>query len=44
MRKSILATPSAPAAEPTSEPWLDLDQIAHIEITSEDANHPIETP
>ena len=41
MRKSIV-TPENTRAVPAEGPWLDLEKIAHVEITSEDANFPIE--
>ena len=42
MRKRLIGTdlPEAPAAAPG---WLDLDLLAQVEITSEDADHPIES-
>ena len=45
MRKSVLnvnSTTKATAASTGNEPWLDLDLIATIEITSEDPQFPIE--
>jgi hypothetical protein len=41
MRKSVIPSASAATAS-TYEHWLDLDTIARVEITSEDANLPIE--
>jgi hypothetical protein len=41
MRKRIIR-PTAPAAPPTAQSWLDVEQIAQVEITSEDSSHPIE--
>ena len=41
MRKSVIPSASAATAS-TYEHWLDLDAIARVEITSEDANLPIE--
>ncbi len=42
MRKSIVSQPTAPASSPSSGQWLDLAQIASVEISSEDAQHPFE--
>jgi hypothetical protein len=42
MRKRII--PSVPKdTPPSSEDWLDLERLAQVEITSEDAAHPIES-
>ncbi|HXC95246.1 MAG TPA: hypothetical protein VNU92_06065 [Edaphobacter sp.] len=41
MRKSIV-TPENTRAVPAGGQWFDLEQIAHVEITSEDSNFPIE--
>lgn len=41
MRKSIINA-TRPATVLTNEQWLDLEQIAQVEITSETAEHPIE--
>jgi Anaphase-promoting complex, subunit 10 (APC10) len=41
MRKSIISTSTA-AAMPTNEQWRDLERIARVEISSEDAAFPIE--
>jgi hypothetical protein len=41
MRKRIIPTRQAEA--PDHGPWLDLDAIAEVEITSEDPEHPIES-
>src|ERR1700761_716870 len=41
MRKSIVS-PSAVAATPISDLWRDLERIARVEISSEDAAFPIE--
>jgi hypothetical protein len=42
MRKRII--PSAQKdTSPLGEDWLDLDRLAEVEITSEDAAHPIES-
>ena len=42
MRKRVIepATPSAEAADPE---WLDLEQLAQVEVTSEDTAHPVES-
>lgn len=42
MRKRIIGTAGNEAAEAGAE-WLDLDEIAEVEITSEDPDHPIES-
>lgn len=41
MRKTIIPPPSAHAAalEPA---WLDLEHLAHVEVSSEDPAHPVE--
>jgi hypothetical protein len=41
MRKHIIATESSPPG--TSEEWLDLEEIARVEVSSEDPQHPIES-
>jgi hypothetical protein len=42
MRKSILsATPSDKSGVPTGD-WLDLEELATVEMSSEDASHPFE--
>ena len=41
MRKSIVSRPTGPAPSPASGQWLDLAQIASVEISSEDAQHPL---
>lgn len=40
MQKRIV--PTARPAPAESGPWLDLEDLAEVEITSEDASHPIE--
>jgi len=40
MRKQIIER--TPKASPPEGTWLDLEQLARVEITSEAANHPIE--
>jgi hypothetical protein len=42
MRKSILSQPAADAAVPASHQWLNLQELASAEISSEDAQHPFE--
>ena len=41
MRKRVIepATPSAEAADPE---WLDVEQLARVEVTSEETSHPVE--
>jgi hypothetical protein len=41
MRKSIIAPGGQDASTP-EDSWLDLEQLARVEITSEDARYPIE--
>ncbi len=42
MRKSII--PQAPqGTSPVEENWLDVEPLAHVEVTSEHAAHPIES-
>ena len=42
MRKRIIA-PVQQEATPPDEDWLELEGLAEVEITSEDAAHPIES-
>jgi hypothetical protein len=42
MRKRIIASIQQEATPPDEE-WLELDRLAEVEITSEDAAHPIES-
>src|SRR5947209_20506166 len=42
MRKRIIQ-PQSPAGETAGQDWLDLESLAQVEITSEDAAHPIES-
>jgi hypothetical protein len=42
MRKTIVSPPKTPASASSSGQWLDLQQIASAEISSEDAQHPFE--
>jgi hypothetical protein len=41
MRKRILP-PAANDLSPREQTWLDVDQLAHVEVTSEEVIHPIE--
>ncbi len=41
MRKRII-TPAQDNNQDTDRQWLDLEKIAEVELTSEDADHPIE--
>jgi hypothetical protein len=41
MRKHIIAT--EPSASGTSEEWLNLEEIAQVEVSSEDPQYPIES-
>jgi hypothetical protein len=43
MRKRIVGLPSARQAGELDQGWLDLEQIATVEVTSEDASFPIES-
>jgi len=42
MRKRIIA-PAQQGSSPPDEEWLNLEALAEVEITSEDAAHPIES-
>jgi len=42
MRKSIVSSPKTPGSPTSTGQWLDLAEIASVEISSEDAQHPIE--
>src|ERR671918_1931416 len=42
MRKRII-NPDNPEVSPSNQPWLNLEALAEIEVTSEDAAHPIES-
>ena len=42
MRKRII-TQGTPGIVPPDEDWLDLENLAQVELTSEDASHPIES-
>ena len=41
MRKRIIPTEQQDAVEPDLD-WLNIDELAEVEITSEDAEHPVE--
>jgi hypothetical protein len=41
MRKRIL-DPNTPEAASTEPAWLDLERLARVELSSEEANHPVE--
>jgi hypothetical protein len=41
MRKRILGT-DTPEVPPTEPPWRDLEPVARVELSSEEADHPIE--
>lgn len=43
MRKRIAAAPHAPPSDESDQGWLDLEQIATVEVTSEDPEFPIES-
>lgn len=42
MRKRIVGS-APPDAAAGGQPWLDLDELAEVEISSEDIDHPIES-
>src|SRR5262245_20928101 len=42
MRKRVIE-PATPSAEATDPEWLDLEQLAQVEVTSEDTAHPVES-
>lgn len=43
MRKRIISTAAQQETSPPDLQWLNLDDLAEVEITSEDASHPIES-
>jgi len=43
MRKRIIGTTALQETSPPDLEWLDLDELVEVEVTSEDANHPIES-
>ncbi|HKA62189.1 MAG TPA: hypothetical protein VKH83_07170 [Methylomirabilota bacterium] len=42
MRKRVIR-PAATEGLPAEQEWLDIEQLAQVEVTSEDAAHPIES-
>lgn len=43
MRKRLIGSSMPRETPPGSEDWLDLERLAEVEITSEDAAHPVES-
>ena len=43
MRKQIISQPGRRETPPANVSWLDLEALARVEVTSEDAAHPIES-
>jgi uncharacterized protein (DUF736 family) len=43
MRKRIVGSQSTPSSRESDQGWLDLEQIATVEVTSEDPSFPIES-
>jgi hypothetical protein len=43
MRKSIIDAATTHPEQRSEQEWLDLEQVAKVEVTSEDANFPIES-
>jgi hypothetical protein len=43
MRKRIVGSQSTPTSREADQGWLDLEQIATVEVTSEDPSFPIES-
>jgi hypothetical protein len=43
MRKRIIDTTALQETSPPDLEWLDLDELVEVEVTSEDASHPIES-
>ena len=43
MRKRIIDESSRTSPPPADEGWLDLDTLALVEVTSEEAEHPVES-
>jgi hypothetical protein len=43
MRKSIIGAASTHPDQRSEQEWLDLEQVAKVEVTSEDPNFPIES-
>jgi len=42
MRKEII-TPASPEGKPSPSRWIDLENLARVELSSEEASHPIES-
>jgi hypothetical protein len=42
MRKEII-TPASPEGKPSQSRWIDLENLARVQVSSEDAAHPIES-
>ena len=42
MRKRVIR-PAATEGEPAEQEWIDVEQLAQVEVTSEDAAHPVES-
>ena len=42
MRKEIIA-PASPEGKPSQSRWIDLESLARVQLSSEDAAHPIES-
>jgi XRCC1 N terminal domain len=42
MRKRVI-TPASEATRTQGEPWVDVERVAVVEVTSEDENFPVET-
>jgi hypothetical protein len=43
MRKRVISASPSTDAAPVERAWLDLDALADVEVTSEDAAHPVES-
>jgi len=43
MRKQLIGQETKQAIRVPDEKWLDLNELAHVDLTSEDPAHPIET-
>src|SRR5262245_34468655 len=42
MRKRVTSSPAARDLSIANQNWLDMEQLAQVEVTSEDSSHPIE--
>lgn len=42
MRKRLISEPDGPSVLTDSQPWLDLQKLAVVEVTSEHPQHPVE--